>query len=308
MHRKATIAIAAFIATSVGAFVWHRLTRPSLENDEIAFYIAEAQPLYRSLPRINLGEGTAEPDLVRDKVLESLRSAEVVGVGPSSSGALEIQFPSSIPPSSLPAIRSITPEMHESLVNEAADLVVERFVNRDPSRYITYRAGRGATLARERYDKHFPGTFEAVAARLLGPGLVSGATPRTLLEASFANHVPSEIAAGNGVAIAYGVDSPMLAYADLAEATLGYTGWSGGLSLGFAPMTSLPYTRSELLAELGPLPSAYVGFVTFYTDRSPRPMAFWFNWNAVENRWILMRVMLMNFSNEEAMASMYPEF
>lgn len=110
------------------------------------------------------------------------------------------------------------------------------------------------------------------------------------------------------MAIAYGVDSPALSYADLSEASLGYTGWSGGLSLGFAPMTSLPYTRAELLSRFGALPCAYAGFVTYYPDRSPRPIALWFNWNPDESKWILIRVMLMNFPNEEAMASMYPEF
>lgn len=308
MRARLVIGAVAIVNMIAGATVWHRLTRPSLENDEVAFYIAAAQPLYRSLPRINLESGAADPESLRTMFLEELRSAEVVGVQPSPSGAFDIQLPSSLPPSGKPSIRSISPEMHEDLLREATDLVFQRFVNRDSSQYIAYREAQGATLTMARYEKHFPGSFEAVATRLLGTDDIAEASPRSIFQASFAENIPEEIALGQGMAIAYGVDSPALSYADLSEASLGYTGWSGGLSLGFAPMTSLPYTRAELLSRFGALPCAYVGFVTYYPDRSPRPIALWFNWNPDESKWILMRVILMNFPNEEAMASMYPEF
>lgn len=198
--------------------------------------------------------------------------------------------------------------MHKSLIGEVSAILSRRFAVDNPDLYISYRAGQDAILSRTRFDKHFPGVFEAMAHRVAGPGGVENATPESLFRTVFDRHLPHEIAVGEGMAIAYGIDTLALVYSDLSEASLGHTAWSGGLSVGYPPQTTLPYTRNELLARYSYLPCAYVGFITYYPDRIPRPLALWFNWHPAESRWVLIRVMLMNLPREEAMSVMFPEF
>ena len=300
--------VVLIIGLVAGGITWHQLTKLSIENDEVAYYIEAARPLYRDLPRLTVEPDPALASAFESSLYEAFRAAEVVGIRAADSDGYEVAFPSDLPEQSKPSIRVVTRAMHEDLIRDASRIVSKRFASDDPSEYIEYREKHGAVLSSARYDKHFPYMFESVATRIAGAEKVESSTPRSLFEAVFDRHVPSEVASGRGMAIAYGLDSRAVLRADLSEASLGYTGWSGGLSLGVAPMTTWDETRDEMLDRYGPLVSASVGFVTYYPDRSPRPMAFWFNWHPQANQWVLMRVMLMNFPNAEAMAAMYPEF
>lgn len=297
--------VAAFIA---GGVAWHQLTKPSIENDEVDFYIAAAQPIYSRLARIPVVREASRAGMFEASLVEALHAAEVVGALKSSTGNYEIVCPPDLAEKISPKTLIVTEAMHKSLIAEVSGLLSRRFAVDDPDHYITYRAGQDAILSRARFDKHFPGLFEAMSQRVAGPTGVAGATPESLFRTVFDRHIPHEIAVGEGMAIAYGIDTSAFAYSDLSEASLGYTAWSGGLSVGYPPQTTLPYTRNELLARYSHLPCAYVGFITYYPDRSPRPLALWFNWHPAESRWVLMRVMLMNLPRQEAMSAMFPEF
>lgn len=308
MKKAYIAAIGAAVAITVGAITWHQLTKPSIENDEVAYYIAAAQPLYSSLPRLTVDRSLNGSQLFAEELYSAFSSAEVVGARQSDDDGYEILYPPELSEASRPSTNRISAQMHDQLLREASAILSTRFAAIHPEQYIEHRARQDAILSRHRFDKHFPHMFDAVAKRILGTEDVADASPETIFRTAFERHVPNALATGAGMAVAYGVDSPTLVRADLSEAALGYTGWSGGLSLGFAPMTTQSFTRAELLEQFGALPCAYVGVVMYYADRSPRPLVLWFDWHPIAEQWVLMRVMLVNFAHSEAMASMYPEF
>lgn len=294
----------------VGTIAWRNLTKMSEENDPIAYSMRLAAPLYASLPSVEFssrGEATGFESFAAE-LKPALASAEVVGASPAQ-GGWRVELPGGLAARMPRGAPWVSDAMHAALIDQAVGIFALRMNRQDPGPYLVHRAAHGALLDRARYEHHYPGSFEHSARLIMGDAYTGAESPETLFLATYADNLPTRIAIGDGLAIAYGVASRDFTDADLSGAALGYTGWSGGLSSTYGPMTTGDRTLREIVGAHGPVPLALVGAVVYYDDgRPPRPLCLRFVWSPRKSGWVLDRIVITNISEREASSHAAPSF
>lgn len=313
ISRKKALVLLLIAGTSAacGIYVWHQLTKPSEENDPVAYYLHIAQPLYNALPKATVSfEPTGPGEADNARFLDLLSRGTVVGAShqPAEEGWV-VDLPTPVQQRHRLVKLTVTDVMHKKLVRQTAETFAARFAASSPDEYLGVRARYGARADRLLFEKRFPSSFDGTFQYLAGkpPGPDEG--PADLIKLLFDRDRPHAIGnGGDAVAIAYGYAIPGEIRCDLSPTSLGYAGWYGGTSTSLEPFTTHQHDFRALLSSHGPLPAAEVGFILFYKDKPPRPLCFQFVWNPILNEWILAFTVLNNYPPQELEKGEIPVF
>ncbi len=162
-----------------GFFVWHKLTKPSEENDPVAFYLHVAHPKYNMLPKSVVSTelaGSGESYYLN--FLDLLSRGTVIGAShkPSEESWI-IELPGPIQQRHGLGKLTVNDAMHQKLLQQSAETLGARFAASSADEYLAVRARYGARADRALFERRFPssfdGTFQYLAgkppARMKGP-------------------------------------------------------------------------------------------------------------------------------------------
>lgn len=311
--RKKLLLVVLIVGASAasGLFVWHKLTKPSEENDPVAYYLHVAHPKYNMLPRSVVStELTGSGESYYMNFLDLLSRGTVIGAShkPSEESWI-IELPGPIQQRHGLGKLKVNDAMHQKLLQQSAETLGARFAASSADEYLTVRARYGARADRALFEKRFPSSFDGTFQYLAGKPPRPDEGPSDLIRMLFDRDRPHAI--GNGreaVAIAYGYAIPGEIRCDLSPTSLGYAGWYGGTTTSLEPFTTHEHDYRALITSHGPLPAAEVGFILFYKDKPPRPLCFQFVWNPIRNEWILAFTLLNNYPPQELEKGEIPIF
>ncbi len=290
MRRKSIITAGCIALGIAGYFLLRPHSAISFDRDPNAYMIQTMVPIYRSLPFVEVDDFAS--------VRRTLDGMRIFGAEPveGSEGMYALALTRRLKVKNEPiSTDRVSAAMIDQLLDQVAELVYYRMINRDPQRYLDIRAERGAVApTREQLITLGWGELGPIFNFYLDRDPEPGETTADLVVESFNDWVRRTKTGGlrgiadrsDGSVCAIGLmDSDRDISSDLIDSELGVEGWSGAGPIPSGTFLFPVYTIGETLEKHGALPYAIVGLVVEYNRGPPQAVVFDFFWNPDLNDW-----------------------
>jgi len=308
MKYTRTIAGLICVAFLFGGYTWWNLTRVSIGNDSDAYLIKKMVPIYKSLPFDKADDYAS--------VRAALEKAQVIDLLPidGSEDTFHLALTKRLKDNQDPIFETrITQSRIDSLLDQLAELIYYRMINRDPSEYISIRKSRGAVAptAEELIAKGW-GELSPMFEYYIGRPATSEDTMENLVIETFdrwrdetsIGELRAIAAGGDGIVVSVGLidqsyDSNITLYS--SSNMLGLGGWGGSAPATGGTFLFPKEPLDDLLEQYGALPYARVGVVVDYTSADPQAIVFTFLYNPTIQDWQFSGSLFINRKNQDAL-------